>query len=326
MTNVKTYVKKGVMKENFDIIRIVDISRLYYENHLTQAEIAKKLKISRPTVSKLLGEAKKRGIVKIELKSPLESNSLLLDQLAVIYKLEGGLIVPTTSSDKNLNDKLTTSQGAMYLERLLDSMKNLGLGWGYSLGTLIDALNPQKPKESMDRTVCPIIGSAGNAIKWYQTNELARIFAEKTGFTPYFLHAPAFPLSEENKRLFENTFEFQEISNLWSDLDTVVLSIGTYPSVPDQATAARFGNKLRESRAVGMIASYYFDIDGNIIESENDIVIRLPLEILRKVERVIAISFGEKKISSTRGALLTGLITHLVTDEITAREILEITP
>jgi deoxyribonucleoside regulator len=314
------------MKENLDIIRIVDISRLYYENHLTQAEIAKKLKISRPTVSKLLGEAKKRGIVKIELKSPLEGNGLLLEQLAGIYKLEGGLIVPTTSSDENLNAKLTISQGSIYLEGLLDTMRNLGLGWGYSIGGLIDALNPQTPKESMDRTVCPIIGSAANAIRWYQTNELTRIFAEKIGFKPYFLHAPAFPLSEDNKKLFENTFEFQEISNLWSELDTVVLSIGTYPSVPDQATAARFGNKLRESRAVGMIASYYFDIDGNIIESENDIVIRLPLEILRKVKRVIAISFGEKKIRSTRGALLTGIVTHLITDEVTVHKIMKITP
>lgn len=315
------------MKENFDILRIVEISRLYYENHFTQAEIANKLKISRPTVSKLLAEAKKRGIVTIKIKFPLEGNDLLLKQLAEIYKLQGGLIVPTTSSDENLNNKLTISQGALYLEGLLDTMRNLGLGWGYSIGSLIDALNPRTPMESIDRTaVCPIIGSAANAIRWYQTNELTRIFAEKTGYKPYFLHAPAFPLSEDNKKLFENTFEFQEISNLWSELDTVVLSIGTYPSVPDQATAARFGNKLRESKAVGMIASYYFDIDGNIIESENDIVIRLPLEILRKVKRVIAFSFGERKISSTRGALLTGIITHLITDEATVHKMMKINP
>jgi len=313
------------MKE-VDIIRLVEISKLYYENHLTQSEIASKLNISRPTVSKLLAEAKKRGIVKVEIKSPLESNDLLLEQLVGMYKLKGGLIVPTLSNDDNIIAKLTISQGAIYLEGLLDTMKNVGLGWGYSMGGLIDAMNPQAPKENIDRAVCPIIGSAANAIRWYQTNELTRIFTEKTGFKPYFLHAPAFPLSEDNKKLFENTFEYQEILNLWAELDTVILSIGTYPSVPDQATAARFGNKLRESRAVGMIAAYYFDIDGTIIESENDIVIRLPLDILRKVKRVIAISGGEKKISSTRGALLTGIITHLITDEITTHKIMKIQP
>jgi DNA-binding transcriptional regulator LsrR (DeoR family) len=311
------------MKE-IDNARLAEISRLYYEDHLTQSEIARKLSISRPTVSKLLAEAKKTGIVKIEIKSPLEGDDLLLNQLAGMYKLKGGLIVPTGSNDENLNSKLTISQGAIYLDELIGTMRNVGLGWGFSMGGLIDALNPKTSKENMDRTVCPIIGSAANAIKWYQTNELARIFAEKTGFKPYFLHAPAFPVSEDNKKHFENTFEYQEISNLWTELDTVILSIGTYPSVPDQATAARFGNKLRERKAVGMIAAYYFDIDGEIIESENDIVIRIPLEILKKVKRVIAISSGEKKVNATRGALLTGIVTHLVIDEVTARQITEI--
>jgi DNA-binding transcriptional regulator LsrR (DeoR family) len=312
------------VKGNVDIPKLVEICRLYYNDRLTQAQIAKKLDISRPTVSKLITEAREKGIVKIEIKSPLEGNSSLLEQLIGTFKLQGGLIVPTSSNDENLNAKLTLSQGAVYLEGLLDTMKNVGLGWGYSMGGLIDALNPQAPKENIDRAVCPIIGSAANAIRWYQTNELTRIFAEKTGFKPYFLHAPAFPLSGDNKKHFENTFEFQEISNLWTELDTVILSIGTYPSVPDQATAARFGNKLRERKAVGMITAYYFDIEGNIIESENDIVIRLPLEILRKVKRVIAISGGEKKISSTHGVLMTGMVTHLITDEITAQRIMKI--
>jgi DNA-binding transcriptional regulator LsrR (DeoR family) len=312
------------VKGNVDIPKLVEICRLYYDDRLTQAQIAKKLDISRPTVSKLITEAREKGIVKIEIKSPLEGNSSLLEQLIGTFKLQGGLIVPTSSNDENLNAKLTLSQGAVYLEGLLDTMKNVGLGWGYSMGGLIDALNPQAPKENIDRAVCPIIGSAANAIRWYQTNELTRIFAEKTGFKPYFLHAPAFPLSGDNKKHFENTFEFQEISNLWTELDTVILSIGTYPSVPDQATAARFGNKLRERKAVGMITAYYFDIEGNIIESENDIVIRLPLEILRKVKRVIAISGGDKKISSTHGALMTGMVTHLITDEITAQRIMKI--
>jgi DNA-binding transcriptional regulator LsrR (DeoR family) len=312
------------VKGNVDIPKLVEICRLYYDDRLTQAQIAKKLDISRPTVSKLIAEAREKGIVKIEIKSPLEGNSSLLEQLIGTFKLQGGLIVPTSSNDENLNVKLTLSQGAVYLEGLLDTMKNVGLGWGYSMGGLIDALNPQAPKENIDRAVCPIIGSAANAIRWYQTNELTRIFAEKTGFKPYFLHAPAFPLSGDNKKHFENTFEFQEISNLWTELDTVILSIGTYPSVPDQATAARFGNKLRERKAIGMITAYYFDIEGNIIESENDIVIRLPLEILRKVKRVIAISGGEKKISSTHGALMTGMVTHLITDEITAQRIMKI--
>ena len=61
-------------KEYLEILKLVEVSRLYYEQEMTQAEIAKQLKISRPVVSKLLSEARDRGIVQINIKSPLESD------------------------------------------------------------------------------------------------------------------------------------------------------------------------------------------------------------------------------------------------------------
>ena len=47
---------------------------MYYENEMGQSEIAKKLGISRPTVSKLLKEAKERGYLRIEIVGPEEQN------------------------------------------------------------------------------------------------------------------------------------------------------------------------------------------------------------------------------------------------------------
>ena len=130
------------------------------------------------------------------------------------------------------------------LRNLLSKVTRIGLGWGDTIGRLVDELKGHSSVEFGIGYVCPVIGSAPNDIKWYQTNELARAFAEKTGFTPHYLHAPAFPLSLENKKLFENTLEYQEISKLWRELEMVILGVGMYPSVPDQATAARFGNLL----------------------------------------------------------------------------------
>ena len=310
-------------REENDILRLVEIARLYYERQLTQAQIAKRLSVSRPAVSKLLSEARNRGIVKIKIQSPLASAEDLLSQLIEVFGLRGGLIVPAGSADETLRDRLLISQAAIYVERLLPTLKKIGLGWGYSVGNLIDELKQQNPRESENGIVCPVVGSAPNDIRWFQSNELTRIFAEKMGYTPFYLHAPAFPTSVGNKELFEKTLEYQQVSKLWAELDAVFLGVGTYPSVPDQATAARFGNKLREKKAVGMIATVYFDRAGNIIEGENDIVIRIPLENLRRAKRVFAIGGGEKKFDSVAGALRTGLVTHLITDEGTACEIIE---
>lgn len=312
------------MNNHADILKLVEISRLYYERNLTQADIAKRMNISRPAVSKLLSEARIRGIVRIEIKSPLMSDDSLLKELSNAYNLKGGLIVPTGSADGKLITQLLIAQASLYFEKLLLDVSKVGLGWGDTMGRLVDGLKNISSGIKKPGYVCPVIGSAPNDIKWYQTNEIARVFTEKTGFSPYYLHAPAFPVSLKNKKLFEDTLEYQEILKLWHELDLVILGIGTYPSVPDQATAARFGDLLRKKKAVGMIATYYFDFDGNIIKSKDDIVIRIPLDDFNRAGKVFIIGGGEKKINSIRGTLKTGLATHLITDDRTAQALLKL--
>jgi len=312
------------MNNQADILKLVEISRLYYERNFTQAEIAKRMNISRPAVSKLLSEARIRGIVRIEIKSPLMSDDSLLEELSEAYNLKGGLVVPSGSVDGKLNTQLLIAQASMYFEKLLFDVKKVGLGWGDTMGRLLDGLKNISSSIQNTGFVCPVIGSAPNDIKWYQTNELARVFAEKTSFSPYYLHAPAFPVSLKNRKLFENTLEYQEISKLWHELDVIILGIGTYPSVPDQATAARFGDLLRKKKAVGMLATYYFDIDGNIIKSKDDIVFRIPIDDFKRTEKVFVIGGGEKKINSIRGTMKTGLVTHLITDDRTAQALVDL--
>ena len=47
-------------------------AKLYYTDDATQAEVAAQLGTSRATVSRLLAEAKRRGIVRIEVVPPAE--------------------------------------------------------------------------------------------------------------------------------------------------------------------------------------------------------------------------------------------------------------
>lgn len=50
-------------------------AKLYYTEDATQAEVATQLGTSRATVSRLLAEAKRRGIVRIEVVQPAELTS-----------------------------------------------------------------------------------------------------------------------------------------------------------------------------------------------------------------------------------------------------------
>ena len=115
------------MNNDADILKLVEISRLYYERNLTQAEIAKLMNISRPAVSKLLSEARIRGIVRIEIKSPLTSDDSLLKELSEAYSLKRGLAVPSGSADGKLNTQLLIAQASLYFEKLLFDVKKVGL-------------------------------------------------------------------------------------------------------------------------------------------------------------------------------------------------------
>lgn len=308
--------------EHMELLKLVEISRLYYEQELTQAEIAKSMSISRPAVSKMLSDARRLGIVRIEIKSPLENNSDLIAKLKVKFNLKGGLIIPKPPNEA-LMSRLMISQAAKYLETQIPFSKKIGLGWCQTIFSVIDELKVHAEGSDRQGVVCPLIGSAQNALKWFQTNELTRMLAEKTGYLPNYLHAPAFPLASADRQLFIETNEYQQISEVWQDLDMAILGIEPYPSVPDQATGARFGDLLKGRKPAGMIATYLYEINGNLIESENDVVIRIPLSSLKKTKRVLAIAPIEKGVASILGALRTGLITHLITDEVAAEQILQ---
>ncbi|WP_316861111.1 sugar-binding domain-containing protein [uncultured Cohaesibacter sp.] len=297
---------------------------MYYEKEQTQAEIAKAFSISRPAVSKLLSEARQQGIVRIEIRSIYENDDYLLDELKRVFGLQGGLIVPTGTADESLKCQMIVSQAADYLGTLLPDIHKLGVGWGETVRDVINALEPSEFASHQPRAVCPVIGSAPTAMQWMQTNELARILAEKVKFEPFYLHAPAFPVSANDKDLFMGTEEYRQVSEIWSKLDAVLLGVGSYPTLPDQATAARFGDILHERKAVGVLASYYYDAKGEIIESQTDYAVRIPLDCLSNAKRVIAVSGKTQKAHALLGGLRTGLISHLVTDDGTARELISL--
>ena len=61
------------------IERMVNVARLYYEQNMTQNEIAKELGISRPLVSILLTEARACGVVSITINRGEDLRALAAD-------------------------------------------------------------------------------------------------------------------------------------------------------------------------------------------------------------------------------------------------------
>ncbi|MGB8461693.1 MAG: sugar-binding domain-containing protein, partial [Priestia megaterium] len=77
-------------------------------------------------------------------------------------------------------------------------------------------------------------------------------------------------------------------------------------------------------RAVGDICSRFFDKDGQICnESLDERTLGLDLEELKKKEYAILVAGGDQKIDSIYGALQGNFANVLVTDQFTARFLLD---
>ncbi len=311
------------MEDVGDILKLVEAARLYYEDDLTQSEIAERLKVSRPLVSKMLQRAKEVGIVNIDIRSPLSGNESLLGKMKTRFDLEDGLIVPSNKGNDDLSQKNLISQAVVYIQKTLASAENIGLGWGATISELVEGFSGEGPVFEKPATLCPLIGSMESPSKGLHTNELTRRLCERIGGNALYLHAPAFTGSKKNWMIFQTTDEYLAIQKIWERLDTAILSVEDYPSVPDEGTAFRFGTKLKDCNAIGVMLAYYFDNQGSIVIGENDFSIRIPFDALSKVRRIVLIAPGSVHALTLLGALRTGIVTHLITDDSLARQLLE---
>lgn len=94
LDNINSQVKKleQPMKEK-ELLRLIEISKLYYDQNKTQAEIARIMDISRPLVSNLLNKARKEGVVKIDILSYQHSNLGLSQGLCRRFNLKSCHVV-----------------------------------------------------------------------------------------------------------------------------------------------------------------------------------------------------------------------------------------
>jgi len=304
-----------------EIMKLVQVAKLYYEENLNQSEIAKKLGVSRPLVSNMLTKARAMGIVEIKIKEPHANNALLLNQLKNIFNIQGGYVIPSSNSPY-LTEKSIIDQSVGFIRESLQDMETVGLGWGYTIGEFVEALSDADFNQGYEGRVCPLIGTASIPNKGYHPSELVREFGTKLGLEANYLFAPSFPTSAQEKELYTNTDNYREIEALWATLDTAILGVGAYPSVPDHATALRFGDELNKKGAVGKILSYFYDKDGQIILGENDFALQMPHHMLGKVKRVVAICPVEINAKAILGALKTGFITHIILTEEKAKEVI----
>lgn len=188
----------------------------------------------------------------------------------------------------------------------------MGVGWGYLIGQLVDWLEANPNMDNSVTDICPLVGNASLPARNYQSDENVRLIAQKLGAAPHFLYLPALPENLEEKRILCSTETYAQIHREWERLDTAVVNIGNHPSSPDFASLVRYGDLLQKDHACGRMLAYYFNERGNVISSEDDFVIQIPIDVLRKTPNIIGVCSAYTTPQALRGAISSGYLTHIV--------------
>lgn len=295
---------------------------LYYEDELTQSEIATVMGISRPTVIAYLAEARERGIVNISINGDRFRALSLARQLSAHFGLKDCLVIPAEGGAASLIERLGRA-GAQALGWHLRAGDMIGIGWGRTMLAVAEAAGA--PGLS-DLTVMPATGAMTADLSCAPELCATRL-AQNLSARMIPVSAPAI-LSDPGMRdgLLQEPVLAAQLSNL-TRLDMVLL--GLSPLRPGSTVeASGFLTTPEENRdsyryAVGAIAGRFYDAAGKAVPGSLDSrTIGIDLPGLLRVPTRIGVCGGFDKVQALLGALRGELVNVLVTDSATAEGIL----
>jgi DNA-binding transcriptional regulator LsrR (DeoR family) len=305
---------------------LAQVAEMYYIDGMDQTAIAEIVGVTRSMVSRMLTDARNRGIVEIRIHHPLHAEHNLEQQLKQLTGIRDVFVVSVRSHDDH--SRLLAELGhaaASVFQRFVEPGKSIGIAWGTTVSAVINAL---EVNTSLPVKVIQLIGALGARNQEYDGHALVLRLANKLGGEGYFINAPYLCQTPEIARAFMDAPGIRETIDLGKQVDVALLGIGTtelqfssyfLAGYVDEQEIAR----LQSEGAVGDIAGNHFDLDGNIIKDGfTSRQITISSDALMQIPTRISVAGGPGKTNAVIGALRSGLVNVLVTDSITARNIL----
>jgi DNA-binding transcriptional regulator LsrR (DeoR family) len=294
-----------------------EAASMYYLGDATQAGVARALGTSRTTVSRLLSEARRRGIVRIEVVPPPADDDAvarLLAQQLGIHRVHLAPSRPVEAAGTSLSPALSAALVGVGLAP--DDVLLVSCG-----RTVYEAAQGDLPSLPRVRVV-PMMGGREEPEVWCHTNETTRLVAARVGGHPSFLYAPALPGPQLRERLMQDP-STRQVLELWSRARCAIVGVGAPPRA--RGSLPRFVPRDPEllGRAVGDVCNHFYDLDGESIPfSGSERLIAIGEQTLRALPTSIAVAAGAGKVHSIIGAARARYLTELVTDRSTAAALL----
>lgn len=292
---------------------------LYYEERMTQEEVAEQLGVSRASVVNYLQEARDRNIVTIAVASEHLQSVRIARELSDRYDLTSCLVVPEDGGRMPAYERVGRAGGRLLLE-LLEPDDVLGVSWGRTVLSLSASLAEAKmPGVTVVQIAGSAIGTAEFSPELCTSNIAYRIGARCVN-----LHAPGIVSRPDVKKLFMQESSLVEQFKLIRSCTKVLFGVTGLDSA---STALRSGymtpEKMRpyvKGGAVAVMSGRFLDAEGRpVLGPLDEQMIGLTIPEIARIPERICVAGGSEKIQAIRAMLKGGYATILVTDERTAQ-------
>ena len=321
----------GTAGASADMRLALRAATLYYLDGLTQAEIASRLGVSRPTAGRLIARAKAKGLVRIEVVVPPDlRDDLHADEereLEHRYGLTEAVVaghgIDVGAPGRPAAFASVGRAAAALLMRRLSPTDVLGFTWGPEQVAVATEL---APGVASCQTVVQLDGAMSTAA--YQTGtefilgRCADMLRADTIRLPAPLYAdPSTVASMRSDSLISRTLEAGRRA------DTMLFGVGAVSTATTLFEGSfldtRMLDELISLGAVGEIGGRFFDAQGAPVDTElQQRAVSVALEDIRSCAKTILISSGAAKHDATLGALRGKLARLLVCDIDCARWLL----
>lgn len=299
---------------------------LYYNEGLTQKDVADRLGISRSTVIRMLEEARKRAEVQIWISDGVADCVDLAVRLEKAYGLDEAVVVPSpdTSDAASIAKAVGLALGQFLTEVITNDM-TIGVGWGRTMTASLAGFRPP------NRENCKVVSLLGGIVAVRQTNPIDYTWrlASQLGAECYMFLAPLLVDSVATKRALIEECGLKAIYDLAENLDLAIVSCG---DIGPHSTSLSEGfishQTLMELVDAGCVCDTMFnflDADGNSVAHPiNERVMSVDLDTLRKAKHIVLSSGGAHRAKAIHATIRRIGCNTLITDEAAARELLRL--
>ncbi|BDZ41332.1 transcriptional regulator [Paraoerskovia sediminicola] len=312
------------MDDSEDVLRAAS---MYYLQDMKMEAIAKHLRTSRSTVSRLVKRARETGLVEIQVRAPHGRAPGLGQQISAAFGVAAWVVpVPDRASQAQRLDQVAVTT-ARLLTGWFDSDMVLGVAWGTTLSAVAHHLAAKPTRGS---AVVQLNGAANTRTTGVSyASDLIATFAGAFGASEHYFPVPAFFDYAGTKRAMWRERSVRRVLDVQRAADIAVFSVGAISGVvPSHVYSAGYLEPedlrvLDAEGVVGDVCTVFLRADGTY----SDIALNdratgpSPAELRRIPRRVCAVS-GDNKVRPLRAALNAGAVTHLVIDEVTAARLM----